>query len=65
MNAEFGPLDRAEITCLLVYAFEAQNHDLRAMLRLFPKFEQISQLQQWISAQKQLQFKNVSQGLKF
>ena len=65
MNVEFGPLDRAEITCLLVYAFEAQNHDLRAMLRLFPKFEQISQLQQWISAQKQLQLKNVSQGLKF
>ena len=31
VNVEFGPLDRAEITGLLVYAFEAQNHDLKAI----------------------------------
>ena len=65
VNAEFGPLDRAELTCLLVCAFEAQNPDLKAILKLFPKFEKVSQHQQWISAQKQLQFKNVSEGLKF
>ena len=35
VNAEFGPLDRAEITGLLVYAFEAQNHDLKAIFLVF------------------------------
>ena len=41
VNAEFVRLDRAEIVCFLGYALEAQNHDLRAILKFLSNFEKV------------------------